>query len=100
MYFLTLDKLLPVESQKDLYIFWLAALAYRRGHKHLEKELANYVFVKSNEARKDVRLSDTMDDINFEFANLENLPTSSKETNKAWLRLETIVNKEFLKLVE
>lgn len=100
MHFLTLNKLLPVESQKDLYIFWLSALAYRRGHKHLEKELANYIFVKSNEARKSIRLNDTMDDINFEFANLENLPSASKETNKAWLHLETTVNKEFLKIVE
>lgn len=100
MHFLTLDKLLPIESQKDLYIFWLSALAYRRGHKHLESELANYVFIKSNEARKNIRLSDTMDDINFEFAALETPASSSKEANKAWLHLETIVNKEFLKLVD
>jgi hypothetical protein len=97
MYFLMLDKLLPIESQKDLYMFWLRALAYRRGHEHLEKELANYVFLISNKARKMIQFNTVMDDITYEFAALETPPTGKREKNALWLLVESNVNKEFLR---
>jgi len=97
MHFLHLDKLLPVEDERDLYVFWLAALAFRRSHKHLDNELANYVFLRSNEARSVVNIDSTMDDITYEFAALETPPSSGREINKAWTRLESIVNKAFQK---
>jgi len=97
MHFLHLDKLLPVEDERDLYVFWLAALAFRRSHKHLDKELANYVFLRSNEARGVIHLDSIMDDIVYEFASLETPPSNSREVNKAWTRLESMVNKAFQK---
>jgi hypothetical protein len=107
MHFLKLDKLLPIETAKDLYIFWLTALAFRKNSRHLEKKLANYVFLASNQARKNVVFDDVLDDITFEFNQLETLGDSdigtfdrSDEANKQWRRLETIVNTEYLKFIE
>lgn len=97
MHFLHIDKLLPVEDERDLYVFWLAALAFRRSHKHLDKELANYVFLRSNEARTVTSFDSVMDDIAYEFASLETPPATTREANKSWTRLESIVNKAFQK---
>lgn len=104
MHFLKLDKFLPIETPKDLYLFWLSSLAFRKNHRHLEKKLANYVFLSSNKARNNVSFDYTMDDINFEFNALENVGDSDTqdyyvddETDKQWRMLENIVNKEFLK---
>jgi hypothetical protein len=105
MHFLKLDKMQPIETQKDLYIFWLAGLAFRKNHRHLEKKLANYIFVASNKSKLNVKFDYTMDDINFEFNNLENMPDPDEEgyynndpADKQWQLLEAIVNKEFVKI--
>lgn len=105
MHFLKLDKLLPIETTKDLYLFWLSSLAFRKNHRHLEKELANYIFLASNKAKNNVTFDYTMDDINFEFNALESVGDSdtgdfskNDDTDKHWRNLETSVNKEFLKL--
>ena len=104
MHFLKLDKLLPIETTKDLYLFWLSSLAFRKSHRHLEKKLANYIFVSSNKSRNNITFDYTMDDINFEFNALENVGSSdtgdfdtNDEADKQWQRLEAIVNKEFVK---
>jgi hypothetical protein len=103
MHFLKLDKLLPIESDKDLYNFWLASLAFRKSHRHIEKELANYIFLKSNETRKILKFDPTIDDIIFEFAALETPGQSGSDAvdpadyaDRLWNRLESIVNKEFI----
>jgi hypothetical protein len=96
MHFLTLQRLLPVESPKDLYIFWLRALAYRRGHEHLSGELAHFVFLNSNTARAAVKFDQVMDDITYEFASLESPSGTPRDVRKAWTALESIVNKEYL----
>jgi len=107
MHFLKLDKLLPIETTKDLYLFWLASLAFRKNHRHLEKKLANYVFINSNKAKLNVTFDYTMEDINFEFNALESVGESDTgefyiedEADKQWRLLETIVNKEYLKFIE
>lgn len=104
MHFLKLNKLLPIETTKDLYIFWLTSLAFRKNHRHLEKKLANYVFLASNKSKLNVKFDSTMDDINFEFAALETVGNSDSgdfshddEADQAWQRLEHIVNDEFEK---
>lgn len=97
MHFLTLQRLLPVESPKDLYIFWLRALAYRRGHEHLSNELAHFVFLTSNSSRSSVMFDHMMDDITYEFAALETPSGSTRDIKKAWTTLESMVNKEFIK---
>jgi hypothetical protein len=104
MHFLKLDKHFPLESEKDLYVFWLACLAFRKSHRHIEKELAQYVFLKSNETRSLVPFNSTMDDITFEFAALETPGESGNPTvdsldfaDRLWNRLDSVVNKEFLK---
>jgi hypothetical protein len=105
MHFLKLDKLLPIETKKDLYIFWLASLAFRKNYRHLEKQLANYVFLQSNKSKLNVTFDYTMDDINFEFNALETVGDSDSgefyendEADAQWKILDSIVNKEFLKL--
>jgi len=105
MHFLTLKKLLPIETTKDLYIFWLTSLAFRKNHRHLEKKLANYVFLASNTSKLNVTFDSTMDDINFEFAALEFVGTSDTgefshddEADQAWQRLDKMVNDEFTKV--
>jgi len=105
MHFLKLDKLLPIETPKDLYLFWLSSLAFRKNHRHLEKQLANYVFLNSNKAKLNVKFDYTMEDINFEFNALENVGNSdtgdfdiNDEADRQWRNLETIVNKEFIRL--
>ena len=107
MHFLKLDKLLPIETTKDLYLFWLASLAFRKNHRHLEKKLANYVFINSNKAKLNVTFDYTMEDINFEFNALESVGMSDiedyyidDEADKQWRLLEAIVNKEYLKFIE
>ena len=104
MHFLKLDKFLPIETTKDLYIFWLASLDFRKNHRHLEKKLANYIFLNSNKAKLNVTFDYTMDDINFEFNALESVGDSdtgeydvNDTADKEWRTLEAIVNKEFLK---
>jgi len=104
MHFLKLDKLLPIETEKDLYIFWLTSLAFQKNHRHLEKKLANYVFVNSNKSKLNVKFDYTMEDINFEFKALETVGDSdtddsyiNDEADKQWRQLESVVNKEFLK---
>jgi hypothetical protein len=98
MHFLPLQRLLPAESAKDLYTFWLRAFAYRRGHLHLQTELAHFVFLASNNARGYLRFDDMMNDIVFEFAALESLAGSEKVIHEAWTVLESTVNKEFVRL--
>lgn len=98
MLFLTLNKLLPIESQHDLYIFWQAALALRRSRPHTQKQLAQYVFATSNLTRKTLHFDDMMNDITYEFAALETPAVNARETHAMWIRLENIVNSEFLKI--
>lgn len=107
MHFLKLDKLLPIETTKDLYLFWLSSLAFRKSHRHLEKKLANYVFLNSNKARLNVTFNYTMDDINFEFNALESVGDADTgefsiddQADKQWRILEDIVNKEFMQLTD
>lgn len=97
MHFLTLQRLLPVESPKDLYVFWLRALAYRRSHEHLSGELAHFVFLSSNTSRTVVTFDPVMDDITYEFAALETPHGTPRDIKKAWTTLESMVNKEYLK---
>jgi hypothetical protein len=99
MHFIELDKLLPVESIKELYLFWLGAFAYRRGHKHVEKEVAQYVFLKSNEMRSNIRFNDTIDAFTYDFADLAAIDKKA-HAHKEWAILESRINKEFLQLVE
>ena len=104
MHFLTLDKLLPIETQNDLYLFWLSCLAFRKNHRHLEKELADYVFTSSNKAKEAVSFDYAMENINFEFKALETVGHSDTKTyhrndeaDKQWQALEIIVNEAFSK---
>ena len=107
MHFLKLEKLLPIETTKDLYLFWLSSLAFRKNHRHLEKKLANFVFLNSNKAKLNVKFDYTMEDINFEFNALESVGESDigefyieDEADKQWRVLETIVNKEYIKFMD
>jgi hypothetical protein len=106
MHFLKLDKLLPIESTKDLYLFWLTCLAFQKNHRHLEKALANYVFLASNKARKNIIFDSVLDDITYEFNALETVGDSDTgefergdSANKQWRRLDTRVNKEYIKFI-
>ena len=105
MHFLKLDKFIPIETKKDLYLFWLSSLAFRKSHRHLEKKLANYVFLASNKAKLNVTFDYTMEDINFEFNALEAVGDADTgdffiddTADRQWRMLEATVNKEFLKL--
>lgn len=103
MDFPELDDYLTIETKKDLFRFWFAALEYRKLHQDIERNLAHFIFTTSLEAgRRMSEYDDQLNAITFEFGALEAPGMPDDESihpelysDQLWNRLDGIVRKAY-----